>query len=351
MYGSSWRRVPGAFAVGLEQCVGHVEADVGVAVRDLQHAGVVVGDVVHRHAVDPRHRALPVVRVPLQRDRLARDLGLEHERSGADRVLGEVLAQLLVDRLRDDPAHRVPDGLREHRLHVLQVDAHRRRVERLHRVDRAEERVLAVDLRVGEALERELDVVRRHLVAGGELGVAEVEDVLEAALVDVPVLGEARAVGERAGDDVGQLVVDPQQRAEVAVVTGGRQLRVHLRDRLEDPRPGEVAAARRLAHRREPDRLGHLLAVPQRRAARARRGRTGVGAGAQRQCAAATDCRERSRRHAEGRGALQELAAAGARRVGGGVVIGPSRVIGPSLTVLASRRVRATVLGHGATPR
>jgi hypothetical protein len=182
-------------------------------------------------AIDLR-RAAEVVLVGDEGHALVRLVGLELERAGADRVQAEVVAELLNRLPADDHAAVVVgDEAEEERHRLLELDAHRGRVERLDRFDR---RVVARErrrLRVGGALEREDDVV------GGERAEVAVElDALPQVkrprqLVGraLPALGEIgleRLEARRAGLEAHEAVVEP--RGERLVLRRRRAVGVEL---------------------------------------------------------------------------------------------------------------------------
>jgi hypothetical protein len=189
------------------------------------------GDQAVDDAIDLR-RAAEVVLVGDEGHALVRLVRLELERAGADRVQAEVVAELL-DRLpADDHAAVVVGDEAEEEWHrLLELDAHRGRVERLDRFDR---RVVAGErrrLRVGGALEREDDVV------GGQRAEVAVElDVLPQVkrprqLVGraLPALGEIgleRLEARRAGLEAHEAVVEP--RGERLVLRRRRAVGVEL---------------------------------------------------------------------------------------------------------------------------
>ena len=207
--------------------------DVELARGEGEVARRVGRDQVVDDAID-LGRAAEVVLVGDEDDALVRLVRLEPERARADRVEAEVVAELLDRLLADDVAAVVVgDEAEEERHRLLQLDAHRQRIDRLDGVDR---RVVARErrgLRVGGALEREDDVVgRERAVVAVELdALPQVEGPGQLVGRALPALGEVgleRLQAGRARLEADQAVVDP--RGERLVLRRRRAIRIELVD-------------------------------------------------------------------------------------------------------------------------
>src|SRR5436190_1640284 len=97
---------------------------------------------------------------------LIRLVGFELERPGSDWIEPEIISKFLYRLAADDHATViVGDKAKECRHGLLQLDAHRRRIDRLDGLDRSVVGIEGRGLRIGRPLERE------HHVVSGELAV------------------------------------------------------------------------------------------------------------------------------------------------------------------------------------
>ncbi len=224
--------------------------DVELARGEREVARRVGRDQVVDDAVDLR-RAAEVVLVGDEDHAFVRLVRLEPERTGADRVEAEVVAELL-DRLPADDvaAVVVGDEAEEERHRLLQLDANRQRIDRLDGVDR---RVVGRErrgLRVGGALEREDDVV------GGQGSVVAVE---------LDALSQVEGPGQLVGR---AFPASPRDRARASP---GSPSRAKAHQAVVDPRGQRLVLRRRRAVRIELVDVGGRHADVE--------GRLGVGAG------------------------------------------------------------------------
>ena len=208
-------------------------ADVVLARDERGHPGGVV--LVHRDLdpVDVGQAALVVGRVADERHPDVGAVAVHHPRPGADHRLPLLqVAELLHALLgHDADRHRVDEHVEEPGEGLLEDDAHRVLVGRLHAVHRGQHVAVGVALLVDEAIEAVLDVVGRHLAAVDRglvvpaHAAAELEDV--GGVVGLrPGLGEVALELEHARRDRGARLVPEQP----AVREGVQDVRL-VRDR------------------------------------------------------------------------------------------------------------------------
>ena len=216
--------------------------DLRLPALQLQEARVVAGHVRPRDAVQVRLALLPVVAELDVLDLLAVRPVIPLERARADgsreeRLLGLATVVLGQDRVveeRDVGDQRGPRELRLDHDRVLVLDGHA--------LDRDVD-VAPARLGVARGVDRELDVVGGHLLAGVELdALAEMEGVGELVGREVVAGGQpgldALSVGSDDVERLVQLLEDP----DGLVVEGS--FRVHRR-RVGDARDDDVPAGRR----------------------------------------------------------------------------------------------------------
>ncbi len=197
----------------------HALGDVGLAGADLQHAGVVVRDVVEAHRVEVRLALVPVVRVALHRQVGAAHPLVDDERAGRHRVLEVLLALLQEQLLRDDRGGEHADVREQGADRASEVDPDRARAGRPDALEPERERGdVDVQLRVHEPTEREDDVLGREQVA--------VREAHSGAEVERPGLAAVR-LAPRSGE---------RRRHR------GLRVRPGLDERVEDLHPGEDRA-------------------------------------------------------------------------------------------------------------
>ena len=170
--GSRGREEGHRHARGLLQLVDRVEGrklvHLDLAPAELELTRVLVGHERPRHAVEIRLALLPVEGVPLERDRLADDPLVPHERTGSHGMLVERLPRLAAEVLRDDPVREERDVGDERRPREFEMEDDRARVGRVDALDRGVEIPPAFCLRP-RVVDRELDIGRRHRLAVREL--------------------------------------------------------------------------------------------------------------------------------------------------------------------------------------
>ena len=198
-----------------------------------------IGEDTQRHAVEVRLALAEIIGGPLDHDAITRDelLQLEGARPELPRGEGLHVGEPLA---RDDARVRHGRDGREHRKRRLHREAHRRLVERLHPVDRADlTAVRRRRLRIEQRGEGGDDVLGRELAPVMEAdALPQFERPHLGAIAGAPRLGEVRhRLAFRV--ETGQVVVHPFRRHPL------RAADVH--DRIDRAQPKRDAHAQQAA--------------------------------------------------------------------------------------------------------
>ena len=190
---------PGARAQRSDGGRGQFADEVELASDQPLGADHGVRDVPEHHAIEVRFARLPVRRIPLDRDVATAHPFLEHERSGADGIAAELLAEFLSRGGRHHEARTFAEQAKQAGRWLLEIERYGRRIDDLDVIDdRLEQLAL---WRCSGGVEPVVDIpfdgIRVERRAVVELhSRSKLEDDLLPVVLDLPALREVRLEGE-----------------------------------------------------------------------------------------------------------------------------------------------------------